>query len=191
MTYQPYLKHTTLMSQSKRKLIILDANVIIHAHELGVWNHLVNQYDVCIVGVVIDDEAKYFQSQTGIKTDIDLKKSESEGKIQRLDPELSHTQKIFKEYKEVFVKGLDPGERDAITILNSDNFDEHLFCSGDKSAIKAVAVINKTFNIISLEKLLKDSGQSGVAKKLKHEFLESYTKQYITAGTTERSLHKK
>lgn len=179
------------MSQSKRKLIILDANVIIHAHELGIWNHLINQFDVCIVGIVIDDEAKYFQSQTGIKTDIDLKKSESEGKIQRLDPELSHTQKILKEYKEIFVKGLDPGERDAITLLNSGNFDEHFFCSGDKSAIKAVAVINKTYNAVSLEKLLKDSGQAAVVKNLKHEFLESYTKQYIAAGTTERPMHKK
>jgi hypothetical protein len=179
------------MSQSKRKLIILDANVIIHSHELGIWTHLINQFDVCIVGIVIDDEAKYFQSQTGIKSDINLKKSETEGKIKRLDPELSHTQKILKEYKEVFVKGLDPGERDAITILNSDGFDEHLFCSGDKAAIKAAAVINKTFNVISLEKLLKDSGQSGAVKNLRHEFLESYTKQYIAAGTTERPMHKK
>ncbi|MBL7543940.1 MAG: hypothetical protein JNL11_08995 [Bdellovibrionaceae bacterium] len=179
------------MSQSKRKLIILDANVIIHAHELGIWNHLVYQYDVCIVGIVIDDEAKYFQSQTGIKTDIDLKKNELDGKIHRLDPDLSHTQKILKEYKEIFVKGLDPGERDAITLLNSGSFDEHLFCSGDKSAIKAAAVIDKTFNVISLEKLLRESGQAGCVKNLKHEFLESYTKQYINAGVMERAMHKK
>lgn len=91
----------------------------------------------------------------------------------------------------LFVKGLDAGERDAITILNSDNFDEYLFCSGDKSAIKAAAVINKTYNIISLEKLLKDSGHVGSVKKLKHEFCEAYTKQYVQTGVTERSMHKK
>ncbi|MCK6598102.1 MAG: hypothetical protein L6Q37_07030, partial [Bdellovibrionaceae bacterium] len=156
-----------------------------------IWTHLINQFDVCIVGIVIDDEAKHFQSQTGIKTDIDLKKSESEGKIRRLDPELSHTQKIFQDYKEVFVKGLDPGERDAITLLNSGSFDEYLFCSGDKSAIKATAVINKTFNLISFEKLLKDSGQNGIVKNLRHEFLEAYARQYINSGITERNLHKK
>lgn len=61
---------------------------------------------------------------------------------------------MLKEYKEVFVKGLDAEARDAITILNSGSYDEHLFCSGDKSAIKAIAVINKSFNIISLEKLI-------------------------------------
>lgn len=82
-------------------------------------------------------------------------------------------------------------ERDAITLLNSGNFDDYLFCSGDKSAIKAVAIINKTFNVISLEKLLKDSGKSNSVKNLKHEFLESYTKQYINAGTIERDTHKK
>lgn len=179
------------MSQSKRKLIILDANVIIHSHELGIWPHLLNQFDVCIVGTVIDEEAKYFQSQTGIKIDIDLKKSETEGKIKRLDPELAHTEKIYKEYKEIFIKGLDAGERDAITILNSGSFDEHLFCSGDKSAIKAAAVINKTYNVVSLEKLLKESGQAGIIKNLKHEFCEPYTKQYVSAGITERSIHKK
>lgn len=179
------------MSQSKRKLIILDANVIIHSHELGIWNHLLNQFEVCVVGIVIDDEAKYFQSQTGIKTDIDLKKSEGEGKLKRLDPELAHTQKMLKEYKEVFVKGLDAGERDAITILNSGKYDEHFFCSGDKSAIKALAVINKSFNAVSLEKLLRDTGQAGTVKNLKHEFLEAYTKKYISDGTTERSIHKK
>ena len=179
------------MSQAKRRLIILDANVIIHSHELGIWPHLLNQFDVCIVGTVIDDEAKYFQSQTGIKTDIDLKKSETDGKIKRLDPELAHTEKIYKEYKEIFIKGLDAGERDAITILNSGNFDEYLFCSGDKSAIKAAATINKTYNVTSLEKLLTESGQSGLVKKINHEFSEAYTKKYISAGMTERSLHKK
>jgi hypothetical protein len=179
------------MSQSKRKLIILDANVIIHSHELGIWNHLLNRFDVCVVGIVIDDEAKYFQSTTGKKTEIDLKKSESEGKIYRLDPDLAHTQKMLSEYKEVFVKGLDAGERDAITLLNSGNFDEYYFCSGDKSAIKAAAVINKTYNVVSLEKLLVDSGQSGATKKINHEFTETYTKKYISAGMTERSMHKK
>lgn len=179
------------MSQSKRKLIILDANVIIHAHELGVWTHLVNQFDVHVVGVVVDDEARYFKSDTGVKTDIKIKDDLAIGKIKRLDPELAHTQKIFKEYKEIFIKGLDPGERDAITLLNSGSFDKHLFCSGDKSAIKAVAIINKTFNVISFEKLLKDSWQNGIIKNLKHEFLESYTKQYISSGTTERTMHKK
>jgi len=179
------------MSQSKRKLVILDANVIIHAHELGVWTHLINQFDIYVVGIVVDDEAKYFISDTGITTDIKIKDDVTSGKIKRLDPELAHTQKIFKEYKDVFIKGLDPGERDAITILNSGSFDEHLFCSGDKSAIKAAAVIDKTFNLISFEKLLKDSGQNGSVKNLKHEFLESYTRQYISAGTTERSMHKK
>lgn len=90
----------------------------------------------------------------------------------------------------MFVKGLDAGERDAITILNSGSYDEHLFCSGDKSAIKAIAVINKSFNIISLEKLLKESGQTGAITNLKHEFLESYTKKYTNDGTTERTMHK-
>lgn len=179
------------MSQSKRKLVILDANVIIHAHELGVWTHIISQFDIYVVGIVVDDEAKYFKSDTGVTTDIKITDDIASGKIKRLDPELAHTQKIFKEYKEIFIKGLDPGERDAITILNSGNFDEHLFCSGDKSAIKAAAVIDKTFNVVSLEKLLKDSGQSGVTKNLRHEFLEAYVKQYINAGTTERSMHKK
>ncbi len=57
-------------------------------------------------GSVIDDEAKYFQSQTGIKTDIDLKKSEVEGKIKRLDPELAHTQKSSKNKKKCLQKDL-------------------------------------------------------------------------------------
>jgi len=98
---------------------------------------------------------------------------------------------MLKESKEVFVKGLDAGERDAITILNSGKYDEHFFCSGDKSAIKALAVINKSFNAVSLEKLLRDTGQAGTVKNLKHEFLEAYTKKYISDGTTERSIHKK
>lgn len=180
------------MSQaSKRKLIILDANVIIHAHEIGIWTHLMSQFDISVVGIVIDDEAKYFHSDTGIKLDIDLKKAEAEGKIRRLDPELTHTQKILKEYKELFVKGLDAGERDAITLLNSGNFDDYFFCSGDKSAIKAAAIVDKTYNVISLEKLLKDTGQSGAIKNLKHEFCEKYAKHYIGLGTSERSIYKK
>jgi hypothetical protein len=68
--------------------------------------------------------------------EIDLKKSEVEGKIKRLDPELAQTQKMLKEYKEVFVNGLDAGERDAITILNSDSYDEYLFCSGINQRLK-------------------------------------------------------
>ncbi len=179
------------MSPSKRKLIIFDANVIIHAHEIGVWTHLINQFNICVVGIVIDDEAKYFQSNTGLRIDIDLKKSEAAKEITRLDPEIAHTQKIFKEYKELFIKGLDAGERDAITLLNSGNFEDYFFCSGDKAAIKAAAIIDKTHNAVSLEKLLTDSGQKAKINSLNHEFREKYMKQYLNTGLQERSSLKK
>jgi predicted nucleic acid-binding protein len=54
-------------------LLILDANVIIAAHESGVWDRIVETHDIFIRSVVIDEEVYFYKKPDGTRIPIDLK----------------------------------------------------------------------------------------------------------------------
>jgi hypothetical protein len=145
----------------KSKLVILDANVIIKAHELGVWNGLTSQYHIHLPSTVLFSEAKYFISKsTGQRVDIDMNSYVSSGNIQEIQSSADDLKQLQVTVSENFFQALDPGELEALAILHSGQHPDFQFCTGDQSAIKAMSVLGLSSQAVSFEKLLKSSGIS-------------------------------
>ncbi len=173
----------------KSRLVFLDANVIIEAHRLNIWNHLIGQFEVVVPSFILDNEVRYFTSGRGQAVTIDLSADEKAGRIKRETALPGDFQKLDTNFKSVFVDGLDPGEKEALALLYSGRFEEHRFCTGDGAAIRALSVLSLQFQGVSFETLMTESGQK--AKDFKRHFQDEFFRKNIAQGSTERDSLKK
>ncbi len=173
----------------KSKLVLLDAVVIIEAHRLGIWSHLVTQFKISVPGYILDNEVKFFKSRGGGKVNIDLAADLQANRIERLDAEPTDFAALYQKFNQVFVDGIDAGEKEALSLLNSGRFPEHKFCTADGAAIKALSVMALQDQGVSLEELLTQSGRK---MSLKANFCKDFYTKHIANGLQEReSLRRK
>jgi hypothetical protein len=112
-----------------RKLLLLDADVVIDLHTLGLFGKIRKAYDICLTRNVFE-EARYYK-KSGAKIGIDIKA------ITIIDDvDLESLRKVKREAKEARL-GIDPGESTSIAYLIQA--EEITFCTCDKAAIKLVS----------------------------------------------------
>ena len=49
----------------KPKFVLFDANIIIEAYELGIWETLVERVEVYVPSIVVHDEARFVKYEIG------------------------------------------------------------------------------------------------------------------------------
>ena len=162
-----------------RKLLLLDADVVIDLHTLGLFGKIRKAYDICLTRNVFE-EARYYK-KSGAKIGIDIK-----AVIIIDDVDLESLRKVKREAKEARL-GIDPGESTSIAYLIQA--EEITFCSCDKAAIKLVSFMELEQKSISLEKALRSAGYHG--KKLYPRHLEKTFKAAINEGKALRIQFKK
>lgn len=176
------------MKTMKSKLVLLDAVVIIEAHRLGIWTHLMAQFKISVPGYILDNEVKFFKSKSGSQVTIDLAADLKANRIERLDADPSDFAGLYQKFNQVFVDGIDAGEKEALSLLNSGRFPDHKFCTADGAAIKALSVIQLQSQGVSLEELLT---QSGKKMSLKHNFCKDFYTKHVANGLLERESLKR
>ena len=96
-----------LWKETMRKLLLLDADVIIDLHTLGLFEKISKAYDICLTRNVFE-EARYYRKD-GLEIDIDIK--DVTIIIENID--LDSLRKVHRETKEARL-GIDPGESTSI-----------------------------------------------------------------------------
>jgi len=162
-----------------RKLLLLDADVIIDLHTLGLFGKISKAYNICLTRDVFE-EARYYKKD-GTKIDIDIKDVVI---IKNVD--LESLRKVQREAKEGRL-GIDPGETTSIAYLIQT--EEITFCSCDQAAIKLISYMGLEQKSISLEKALKTTGYH--EKKLYPRHLEKTFRAAVNEGKTLRIQFKK
>ena len=142
---------------NRPKLLLLDADVIVFAHELGVWEALKKAYDVHVPSIVIEVEVRFFTSRDGGKR-IDLKAQVAGSEIKRLEATASQIYETFKDFDSTFLASLHDGEKEGITILSESGDVGLVFCTGDIAAIQSVGMLGFSAACISFEELLEKAG---------------------------------
>jgi len=133
-----------------KKLLLLDADVVIDLHTLGLFDRINKGFEIHITKTVLD-EASYFK-RGGVRTKINIRNRVTV--IENVAVE--HLQTIRNEAMEARL-GIDPGEMEAIACLIQE--DEGLiFCTCDQAAIKLLAFMNFEERSISTEKALRTTG---------------------------------
>ena len=162
-----------------RKLLLLDADVIIDLHTLGLFGRITKTYDICLTREVFE-EAKYYKKD-GTKIEIDLKDVTI---IDNVD--LESLRRVQREAKEAML-GIDPGESTSIAYLIQT--EGITFCTCDQAAIKLISYMELEQKATSLEKGLRNAGYN--EKKLYPRHLEKTFKAAVNEGKALRIQFKK
>lgn len=163
-----------------KKLLLLDADVIIDLHSLGLFEKMSKSYDLFVTRVVFE-EAKFYKKRN---QRIPIKMGQGVTVID--DVKIEHLSEVTKEAREARL-AIDPGESTSIAYLLQGEKDISL-CLCDKAAIKLIAYMNLEEHGISLEKALKNVGHH---TKLYPRHSESSFKRCVKDGKALRILYKK
>lgn len=169
-----------------RKSVLFDADMIIKAYELGIWDTIVAQYDVFTTEYICLEEAKYFKKKKSGKLVIKLKDEYLDtGRIKSLTADTADAKQLSRDLaaKHIFgdqlLSQIDPGEHTALAVLNSKKRNDLYLCTGDGSAIIAAVVLGFAPLCISLESILSSIG---VKKRLKHNCTEKHLNENRANG---------
>jgi len=163
-----------------RRSLLLDADVVIDLHTLGLFGKISRAYDICLTRTVFE-EARYYKND-GAKIDIDLKDVTI---INNVD--LESLREVQREAKEARL-GIDPGESTSIAYLIQTD-EEIIFCSCDQAAIRLISYMELEQKAISLEKALRSAGYH--SKNLYPRHFEKTFKAAVKEGKTLRIQFKK
>jgi len=161
-------------------LVLLDADVIIEAHELKVWDPIVSEVGVLVPSIVSHNEASYFRSRKRRKKlGIRLTPLVESGDIEELSATTDELRSIEEAFDCITLEGLHDGEKEALALLYSGRAPGSFFCSGDKAALRCLAMLGLSEKAISLETLL---GSIGFWKPLSPQFTEEYLRRQLRRG---------
>jgi hypothetical protein len=166
----------------KPPLVLLDANVIIEAYELGVWQALIVSFTLTVPSVVARHEAKYFVVR-GKYNPIDLSSLVTQGKIKVLEADVPEIADLMSQFDPLFSESIDPGEQEALALMLANRCPDHRFCSADARPVQALAMLDMSDRGVSFEELLKRIGR---AQKLDDHFTQAFLERQIKEGQRRR-----
>ena len=133
-----------LWKRTMKKLLLLDADVIMDLHTLALFEKFIKAYEVSVTQTVLG-ETKYFKKD-GQRQEIYI--SDTVTIIDDVDIDsLMHVRNEAKEAQ----LGIDPGELESITYMRNAK-EEVIFCTCGAAAIKLIAYMEFNNRSISVEK---------------------------------------
>lgn len=168
---------------TEKRCYLVDANVIVHAYEIQVWGNLLAEAKIITAGSIVQDEAKFY-SREQKKVMIDLPQLVERGKLDEVDPSIHQIKKLSEKFDDFFVERIHEGERDILAHLLDSEDEESAFCSADRVALKALAMLGLGDLGISLEEILEIIGyQKG---NLDREYTKAYLEGCLEEGRQNR-----
>ena len=169
----------------KFRFLLLDAGIIIGAHELGVWDHLIQKCAVTVTRTVKDQETYYWSDEQDIGHEIDLMRDVEGGRINCVDVPLSQVGEFRKIFDPTYLDRMDPGESDSLAFFFSKT-EEWFIASADSIVFKVLGCLGLGERGVSLEGILQQVGLGRNVKEWKYteEFRRKYTLKGQQDGLT-------
>ena len=140
---------------AKPRLLLLDADIVITAHSLGIWEQLKAAYEIAVPATIVR-EARYFQSVRGSGS-IGLQAEIDRNEIRCLEGTADELIATFKNFETSFLQGIDAGEREAISLISSGRCNGYVFCTGDTIAMNAIGMLDLGGSSMSFETVLRSA----------------------------------
>ena len=165
--------------------ILLDADVVIAAHEQGIWHWLTTCYRVFIPSVVVRSEALYYHpvGSSDTTVPIELPVLVEEGIVAELSATAEEMALVYAMFVASFAGRLHPGEIEGLALMFVNKISSCGYCSGDACAIRAMAMLGLADQGVSLEKLLAGKKPRG---RLEVQFTEGYFRGNTKLGKENR-----
>ena len=151
----------------KFRLLLLDANIVIYLHELGLWELFIVKCSVTLTQTVVDEVISY-----------DLGPDIRERRIQCIEVDLETVQRFTSKYGPVYLDRLDPGEADSLAFLMASR-EEWIISSADEIVFKVLGLEGRAEQGLSLEEILCKIGmtQPNLKKQYKKSDQEHVTRK--------------
>ena len=162
-------------------LLLLDANVVIHLFETGIWPKAVEACDLHLARTVVG-EAHFFEDERGQRHDFDLAPYIDRQEITVFDVMPSDMDAFFEQFDVSYLEKLDDGEAESLAYMLKAP-EEMLFCSADKIVFRVLGNLDRSTQGISLEEVLNRIGHS---RPLPHQFGKAYRDKWTAQGVEER-----
>jgi hypothetical protein len=95
------------------KCVLLDANIIIEAYQLGIWENLIEKAEISVSSIVAHTEALFYVSkEKRIPEAINLKALISKGKIKKHCASTEDLAELYSRFDRVFIEGIHDGEKE-------------------------------------------------------------------------------
>jgi hypothetical protein len=161
-------------------LLLLDADVIIGLHKLGVWEQIVKNHKVHVPSIILHKEVYYYEDGKGMRNPINLSRDINK-KIFEVSCSAKELIEFAKQFDRVFQEDLHDGEKEALVILRKH--EEFKLCTCDHAPIKTLGLLDLSDQGISFENLLKKTGMN---KKLEYKYTENRFRKCLSEGVTMR-----
>ena len=156
----------------RSRLILLDANVVIHLCGIGLWERVIEQCEVHLARTVVQKEVLSHN----------IKPYERDGRVHVFDVPASDAVQLRSRFDRGYFDRLDDGETESLVYLLKHQGDFRL-SSADAIVFRVLANLQLVESGVSLEELLREIGLS---RGLSWQFTEAFRRKYSTQGTEER-----
>lgn len=134
--------------------LLLDANIIICAHEFDIWPQLTENCTITTTRTVANQEARFWRDQKGKDHRIDLNEYIQKGKINLVDVPLAQFAVFRKMFGPTYLDRMDTGEAELLAFLYHSG-KSWFICSADGIVFKTLGCLGLAKQGISLEEILQ------------------------------------
>jgi hypothetical protein len=153
---------------------LLDANVVIELHRLGLWNAVLERCEVILARTVIDESQFY----AGEEEDVAIDWGPDLPKIVVVDLEASEIKRFRDRFSPLFLEKLDAGETESLAFLTSTD-EPGFICSSDAIVFRVLGALRMGEQGISMEEVLQ---QIGLSRQVLRQFSKSFRDLYTRRG---------
>lgn len=162
--------------------LLLDADVIIYSHELGIWHQLIEKCTVTVTSAVSDKEVLYWRDERDTPHQIDL--NEQKEKVKSVNVSLSHFKAFNDKFGPTYLDRMDLGEAESLAYLYHSD-EKWRLCSADGIVFKTLGCLNLGEQGISLEEVLKGIGLNRKFDEQHQHYTKSYRLSLTRLGAQE------
>jgi hypothetical protein len=161
---------------TRPRLFLLDADVVIELHKMGVWNQLAARVQILLPGTVARRETQYWIPEKGLLRTIDLSAQIQSGAVQVVESTASEMTQTRGLFDESMKEAIHAGELEALTVLRLWGEGCPEFSTADRKACEALCLLDLGHLAVSLEELLR---RAGLSRQVKRQFSEERLQQIL------------
>jgi hypothetical protein len=164
--------------------VLVDAMIVIALHEHDAWDQVIDKCGIAVSSIIAYDEARFHsQDPLGFSRRIDLPGEIAAGRITELSAPAGDMARCRDKFDSVLAPLLHAGELECLALLTDDANDKYSFCTAEKAALLAVALLGLGDRCMSLEALLK---LIGLQKPLSVQYTDAWMKDKLDKGRESR-----
>lgn len=167
---------------TRPRLLLLDANIVIHLLELGIWETVIERCEIHLARTVVELEARFYEDEDGNRHDFDLPSYAQANRIHVFDVGVSELGAFRAQFDPVYFEKLDPGETESLAYLLTAP-EECRLCSADKIVYRVLGNLHRGEQGIALEEVLQ---QVGLGRTLPRQFTRAFREEWTNKGFQER-----